>query len=147
MLELFGDVETFLQQNDFAAATRSKLLAFFSDQQKKALLKADLAVIVDFVKTTYNLEGDGPLVFRCYEAISALTAAVNLAHYPNLSAIARELSGSNPAARQQWEAYEKFCVEPAIQYYCERLSSSMKTPLEAFKAASIFSRSIVQEIQ
>lgn len=116
MLELFGDVETFLW---LAAATRSKLLAFFSDPQKKALLKAELAVIVDFgmqfVKTTYNLEGDGPLVFRCYEAISALTAAVNLAHYPNLNAIARELSASNPAARQQWEAYGKSCVEPAIQ--------------------------------
>ena len=90
-------------------ATRSKLLTFFRDPRKKALLKAELAVMVDFVvqfvKTTYHLEGDGPLVFRCYEAITALTAAVNLAHYPNLNAIARELSSGNPATQQQWEAY------------------------------------------
>ena len=152
VLELFGDVETFIQRNDdFATATRSKLLTFFSDPRKKALLKAELAVMVDFgvqfVKTTYHLEGDGPLVFRCYEAISALTAAVNLAHYPNLNAIARDLSNSNPANQQQWEVYGKSCVEPAIQYYRERLNSSMKTPLEAFKAARIFSPSKVQEMQ
>ena len=47
---------------------------------------------VQFIKTTYHLEGDGPLVFHCYEAISTLTAAVNLASYPNLKAIAWELN-------------------------------------------------------
>ena len=139
VLELFGDVETFLQRNDdFAAATRSKLLTFFDNPQKKALLKVELAVVdfgIHFVKTTYNLEGDGPLVFRCYEAISSLTAAVNLAHYPNLKAIARELSSANPVTQQLWETYGKSCVEPAIRYYRERLDDSMKTPL---KAARIF---------
>ena len=45
MLELFGDVQTFIQRNnDFATVTHSKLLTFF----KKALLKAELAVVVDF---------------------------------------------------------------------------------------------------
>jgi len=82
-------MQTFIQRNDdFATVTRSKLLTFFNDPQKEALLKAELAVVVDFgvhfVQTTYLLEGDGPLVFCCYEVISALTAAVNLAHYPNL---------------------------------------------------------------
>ena len=119
MLELFSDVETFVQRiDDFAVATHSKLLTFFSDPQKKALLKAELAIIVDFGvhsdKTTYHLESDGPLVFCCYEAISAVTTAVNLTHYPNLDAIARELSSGNSVTQQQWEAYGKSCVEPAI---------------------------------
>jgi len=129
LLELFGDVQTFIQRNDDSATvTHSKLLTFFNDPQKKALLKAELAVVVDFgvhfVQTTYLLEGDGPLVFRCYEAISALTAAINLAHYPNLNAIARELSGGNPVTQQQFEAYGKSCVEPAIQYYREKFLHS-----------------------
>jgi len=129
LLELFGDVQTFIQRNDDSATvTHSKLLTFFNDPQKKALLKAELAVVVDFgvhfVQTTYLLEGDGPLVFRCYEAISALTAAINLAHYPNLNATARELSGGNPVTQQQFEAYGKSCVEPAIQYYREKFLHS-----------------------
>ena len=110
---------------------------------RKKRCKAELAVVVDFrvhfVQTTYLLEGDGPLVFCCYEAISALTAAVNLAHYPTLNAIARELSGGNPVTQQQFEAYGKSCVEHAIQYYGERLNSSMKAPLEAFKCAHVLS--------
>ena len=36
-----------------------------------------------FVQATYVLEGDGPLAIQCYEVISSLTTAVNLAHYPN----------------------------------------------------------------
>ena len=68
-------------------------------------------------------------------AISALTAAVYLAHYLNLNAIARELSSSN---QEQWEAYRvlKLC-RANIQYHCEWLNSSMKTPLELFRAARI----------
>ena len=109
VLELFGDVEIFIQRNeDFASATRSKLLTFFSDPQKKALLKVELAVIVDlgvhFVKATYHLEGDGPLAFRCHDVVTTLTIAVNLAYYPNLNAIARELCGGNHAAQHVVQA-------------------------------------------
>ena len=50
----------------------TKLLTFFDDLQKRTLLKVELAIVVDFgdnfVKTTYLLESDSPLVFRCYEA-------------------------------------------------------------------------------
>ena len=39
-------------------------------------LKLELAATIDvgehFVKATYFLEGDGPLVFACYEKLSAV---------------------------------------------------------------------------
>ena len=45
------------------------------------------------MKETYNLEGDGPLVLQCYEAVDSLTTAICLAHTPNVKAIAQRLAG------------------------------------------------------
>ena len=36
------------------------------------------------MKTTYKLESDGPVIFKCYEIISTLTASI---HFPNISAL------------------------------------------------------------
>ena len=45
----FGDVEPFLCENeDIAPATRGKLLAFFSDPNKKAVLQIELAAITNW---------------------------------------------------------------------------------------------------
>ena len=100
-----------------------------------------------FVKAMYNLEDDGSLAFKCFEVVSALTITVDLAHFPNLSAICLQLSQSNSTAMQQLIDYGKSCVQPAIQYYKQRLDDSMKVPLQAFKAARIFVPSKVQEMQ
>ena len=109
----------------------------FCVPQKKALLEVELAVIVDlgvhFVKATYHLEGDGPLAFRCHDAITTLTTAVNLAYYPNLNAIARELCGGNHAAQQQLVNYGQSRIQPGIPHYRERLNDSMMVPLKALK--------------
>ena len=55
-----------------------------------------------FLKATYFLEGDGPLIFSCYEKLSAVNQACEAAHYPNVhsiaTAIAREDPGQNVAA-------------------------------------------------
>ena len=152
VFELFPDVDSFVKSNDdFSYTTRSKLTGILNDPAKSVLLKVELTTIVDFghqfVTTTYNLEGDGPLVFMCYESISALTAAVNIANYPNLNAVSRELSCGNAVTEQQLIAYGKACVNPAIQYYQQRLNDSMKIPMQAFKAARLFVPSKVQEMR
>ena len=59
VLELYADVHKFLLiDEEFSSATRSKCLSFFRDPQKAALLKLELANVVDFaqpfVKATYN---------------------------------------------------------------------------------------------
>ena len=47
------------------------LLLSYNSTQKSQLLMIELAIVVDagepFIKATYFLEGDGPLVFSCYE--------------------------------------------------------------------------------
>ena len=81
----------------------------------------ELAVMIDaampFVKATYNLEGDGPFSLTCYETISALNAAVRQANYPNLQALARDLSAGDPNKEEELSQYAKSCVEPGITYY------------------------------
>ena len=89
VLLYFGDIEPFLLRNeDIGPSTRPKLLSFFTDMHKRAILQLELAATVDwgepFVKSSYFLEGDGPLCIDCYEAISA---AVHTAHMPNVRAI------------------------------------------------------------
>ena len=74
LLDLFGDVQPFLEENnDIGPANRSKMLAILQNSQKKPYLLVELAVVVDsgrhFVQATYNLEGDGPLVLKCYEQL------------------------------------------------------------------------------
>ena len=61
----FGDLLPFLDRNqDIGPALREKLLEILKNNQRVSLLKIELAAIVDvgehFVKSTYNLEGDGP---------------------------------------------------------------------------------------
>lgn len=92
LMDLFGDVEPFLEEVTVSPATVEKLLSVFRNPREKKLLQVELAVTIDagmpFVKATYNLEGDGPLVLTCYDTISALNMSARQAHYPNLDAIA-----------------------------------------------------------
>ena len=80
----FGDVIPFLQNHpELSPATSGKLLHLLTDPQKSAYLRVELAAVIDcgerFVKATYNLEGDGPLVFQCYDIIAALIASIHTA--------------------------------------------------------------------
>ena len=62
------------------------------------------------VKATYNLEGDGPLVLKCFEVLSTLVADIQVGHYPNVQAIAKALSAGSSAVIQQWVDYAKACT-------------------------------------
>ena len=50
-------------------ATAQELLEMLQNPNLKPYLQIELAAVVDaseaFVRTTYNLEGDGPLVLTC----------------------------------------------------------------------------------
>ena len=151
ILELFGDVEAFLRNNEgLAPATKAKLLCYFDDPQKHAYLQMEIAITVDvgksFVQATYTLEGDGPLALTCYEVISALTTSINqVKHYPNAEAVAQRIP-INVATQQQLLRYAIACVQPGLKYFCDRKASSMEEPLACFKAARLFSPAKVHEI-
>ena len=73
ILQQFGDVEPFLRATSVSPSTCNKLLKILSDPQQIALVKFELAAVIDigsyFVKGTYNLEGDSLLAVRCYDEV------------------------------------------------------------------------------
>ena len=109
----------------------------------KAHFQTVLAAILDageaFVKTTYNLEGDGPLAFHCFEVLSTLSAGIQVAHvhYPNLQAIAQMLSGGSQVVLQQWVDYGKACITPGLQYFLDKFTQVLSGSVGAFKAARL----------
>ena len=149
LMDLFGDVEPFLQEVTVSPATVEKLLSILRNANEKKLLQVELAATIDaglpFVKCTYNLEGDGPLVLSCYDTISALNMAARQAHYPNLDAIAGRIA-TNAHEKSDLVQHATRCVQPGIAYYFQQVSTNMKPALEAFKAARLFSPFRLNEI-
>ena len=124
--EYFGDVEPFLRENDeVSPANRRRLLEIFDDPQSCQDLRLELAALVDagvhFVNATYYLEGDGPLIFTCYERLSAVTRAVAVGNYPNTTAVAREIAAGNAVLCNQLMAQAKACIQPGFQFYHQKL--------------------------
>ena len=102
VVDFFGDVEPFLRENEnICPANRQHLLNIIENPQDLQDLRLELAAIVDagvyFVKATYYLEGDGPLIFSCYEKLSAVSQAVAVGHHPVTTAVAREIASGNGA--------------------------------------------------
>ena len=148
----FGDIEPFLRRNeDIGPALRPKLLEIISNVQTLSQLKLELAAVIDvgeyFVKSTYTLEGDGPLVLVCYEEIKKLRAVIQTAHYPNVDAIAANLAPGNPGAQQQMVSQALSCVKGGLDYFQEKFGNDSISPLNAFRAAQYLSPSKVNEIQ
>ena len=143
LLVQFADILPLLERNaDLGPASRHKFLAILQDVQKSALLKVELAAVVDygepFVKGTYILEGDGPLVFTCYEEIQVIVNAIHVENIPNVRAVAESISPID-SVKLQLLTHAKNCVKPGIDYFKKQLQTSLKTPLEAIKAARYFS--------
>lgn len=118
-----------------------QLQEILRDPQQHLLLKLELAAIIDvgehFVKATYFVEGDGPLIFSCEEKVSVVNQACQAPHYPNVhaiaTAIARENPGQNVAALGR---RVKACVEPAITSFRRKFNVDLYDLLMALKAAS-----------
>ena len=106
VMEFFGDVEPFLREHDnLSPVCRASLLEIFDDPATARDLDIELAAMIDagkhFVQATYYLEGDSPLVFTCYERLSALAHAIAIESYPNTEAKARQHAGRNMALYNQ----------------------------------------------
>ena len=86
LLELFGDISTFLRAcSDQGIAPKSldKLFRLLLHSSKE--LMVELAVTVDagepFVKATYKLEGNGPLAIECYELSESSCSGLSFAKH------------------------------------------------------------------
>ena len=150
VMDLFGDIQSFLEEASVSPATVDKLLSVLRDPQEKKHLQVELAATIDagmpFVKATYSLEGDGPLALTCYDVISALNMAARQAHYPNVDAIAAHIAAGDVQEEGELLQHAKICVQPGIAYYFEQISTNMKASLETFKVARLFSPFRLTEI-
>ena len=148
---LFGDILPFLKETNASPATCSKLLQLLSDKRKTEYLQLELAAVIDagepFVKATYQLEGDGALVFRCYEIYSTLEAAVKLHNFPNLHAVANKLVGRSTELLNKYIQYGKARIQPGLQYFQAKFSNELSVSLSAFKAARLFVPAKLKEMK
>ncbi|KAK3749798.1 hypothetical protein QZH41_000861 [Actinostola sp. cb2023] len=146
----YGDVEPFLRENDLSPMCRAKLLEIFDDPEATRDLEMELAAMIDagrhFVCATYYLEGDGPLVFSCYERLSTLAHAIAIEAYPNAEAKARQHAGVNHALYNQLIAKAKDCINPGFQYFQRKFSVEFRSTVRAFKAARLCCPVKVQEL-
>ena len=77
----------------------------YTDEKARIQLTVELAIALDagmdFAKSTYMLEGDGPVALMCYEVISTLLEIVRLRHFPKANTITRQLSNGNNHVRDR----------------------------------------------
>ena len=115
---------------------------YFLTHRRLMNLKLELAGTIDvgehFVKATYFLEGDGPLVFACYEKLSAVSQLCQAPCFLNVRAIATTISEDPCQNVTALERSAKACVEPAITWFLRKFNVDLYDVVEAFKAARIF---------
>ena len=90
---------------------------------------------------TYNLEGDGPLVLKCFEVLNTLTAGIQVGHYPNVLAIVQSLSAGSPAVLQQWVDYAKNCGKTWPPILPGQILSRAKGKCSSFQSCTALSPS------
>ena len=94
----------------------SKTSWLFTDNEKKSKLKMELAIVIDygenFVKATYDLEGDGPLILHCFEIIDTLCNAIKSLdnHSLNAEAVSNDLSRGSVTCKKSSIEYARTCV-------------------------------------
>ena len=151
MHDAFGDVCTFLGNHELPTTTTTKMIDILNSSANCRKLKIELAVTVDvmdpFVKTTYNLKGDGPLSITAYECVRSLYAHVGVRDFPNVNAVARQLAGGNGTHEQQLATYASGCVDPAFDYFTAKFDNDLQTAMEAFKVIRFFSPTKMCELK
>ena len=91
-----------------------------------------------FVKATYFLEGDGPLVFSCYEKLKVVAEACQAPHFPNVRAVVAATANEGPnQSAAALELRAKACVQPAIQWFLREFNVDLYDAVTAFKAAKV----------
>ena len=152
LLVQFGDVEQFLQEAEaakFAPQIVPQIRETLSDQESRINLQLQLAAIVDvghhFVTATYYLEGDGPLVFSCYEKLQAVAEACRVPLFPNVRAVSTAIATEDPTQNvATLEQRARACVDPAIQWFLRKFNVQLYDLVAAFKAARIMCPLAVQ---
>ena len=109
-----------------------------SDPQANAQLAATVDAGKPMVESTYILEGDETLTWKCYEQLLYIQNSINTAYFPNVTAISRELSGGQPPLAQQWYQAGLAAIQPGWDYFQQTIQGNMQPEVQIFKAARLF---------
>ena len=142
ILELFGEIEPFLIENDdLAPRTKQKMINILQDPTNNAYLQVEMAAVVDagreFVKSTYKLEGDGPLVLDCYECLQTVLASIHVSNFPNVDAIIKTISADHNS-QQRLKLHALACVKPGLDYFISKYTGDLSKQISTFQAARLF---------
>ena len=85
------------------------------------------------------MEGDGALVFSCYETLSTLEAFIQTLHLPTTQAVVHNLSAGNSVNVQQWLQYAKQCVEPGLIHYHQKFTEELSASVLVLQQLDCFS--------
>lgn len=147
----FGDIRPFLDSNnDICPKTMDKLRAIFDDEARLRDLKLELAAVVDigvhFVKATYVLEGDGPLIFNTYRRLQGVLNACLAVHLPNVHAVATSLADGGEGNVENLKQWARARVQPGITWFMHKFNVQLEPMLQAFKFARFFCPFQVQSL-
>jgi hypothetical protein len=147
MMRNFAGVPDFVRELHAAGLVpknTAKMLLVLNAPLRFLRLQLQLAATVDagveFVKFTYDMEGDGPLAFVVHERLARLSAFVSAPKFPNLEALTRHLTAAAvppPETAQQLFDLGVRSVAPGLIYWNKKLAELDKQ-FKAFKGASIF---------
>ena len=93
---------------------------------------------VNLVKATYNFEGGGPLILKCYEILQFVSTAVGHKQYPNFEGVLRNLGADQHEAAQA-RAQDLAGIQDAVQFFLRKCNVQPVDVVHAFKAARLLS--------
>lgn len=93
------------------------------------------------------MEGDGPLVFSCYELLATVSNAVAVAAYPNVKGVARRQAVGNLAVYNQLVAKAEACIYPGLQFFHRKFSQEFYENVRAFRSARLCCPIQVQQLR
>lgn len=130
--DFYGRLQQRKSPHTWCPTTNKNVL---SDPESLLKLKLELAVAIDvgehFFKATYYLEGDGPLVFSCYEKLQAAAEA-------NVRVVAAAIANADRSqSSATLEQRALACVQPAIQWFLRKFNVDLIEAVAAFKAAKV----------
>ena len=130
VVEYSGDVEPFLREsNHLVPATRQQLLDIFNDPSDVKDLELEPAALLDggshVVTATFYLEGDGPLIFTCYEHLATVAHSVTVDAYTNLEGMARQQANGNLPLYNQLVTRTKACITPGLHFFHQKFGQEV----------------------
>lgn len=149
----FGELQPFLDANqDLSPKTMDRLRTIIENEDRRRDLQLELAAVVDvgqhFVRATYILEGDGPLIFSVYKKLQEVLNACTVAHFPNVHAVAAKLVADDPELDvTNLEEQARECVQPGINWFLRKFNIQLRPTLDMFKYVRYFCPVQVQDLR